>query len=181
MAVGPPEAWCWQILRERRWPKGVVCAYCHTGRVERHRQCGRAFHYRCRSCRRIFSDRTATPFGGTKIPLSAWFLAISLIGADSERRPPSMELAEILQVSFKTARRMRRTLLALREDPFIRSIRARMILWMNERERGNGDPSLGERNGDPGSDEPVERNGGLFRLPEKTTTIFPTVSFPLFE
>jgi len=127
MAAGPPEAWCWQVLRERRWPKGVVCAYCHAGRVERHRQCGPAAHYRCRRCRRMFSDLTGTPFEKTKAPLSAWFVAIDLM--QSEASIPVGRLAQMISVNRKTGRMILKKVSAFGEDPLIRSIGVDLVLW----------------------------------------------------
>lgn len=126
MAAGPPEAWCWQILRARRWPKGVVCAYCHSGRVERHRQCGWAAHYRCRRCRRMFSDLTGTPFEKTRIPLSAWFVVIDRVL--SEASVPVGRLAQMISVNRKTGRMILKKVSAFREDPLIRLIGVDLLL-----------------------------------------------------
>lgn len=125
--VPPPEEWCWQVLREVRWPVGVICPHCGANRVNRHRRQGQARRYRCRACNRIFSDLAGTPFERTKVPLSSWFLAIDLIL--SKKRPELVEISEAAQVDFQTACRMRDKLLALREDPLIGSIGARLVLW----------------------------------------------------
>lgn len=122
-----PEEWCWQVLREVRWPVGVTCPHCSANRVNRHRRQGQAQRYRCRACNRIFSDLAATPFERTKASLSSWFLAIDLVL--SKERPGPREISETAQVDFQTACRMRNKLLALREDPLIGSIGARLVLW----------------------------------------------------
>lgn len=122
-----PEEWCWQTFREVRWPVGVTCPNCNVSRVKRHRRLEQARQYRCRACNRIFSDLTATPFERTKLPLSSWFLAIDLIL--SKERPGSKEISETAQVDFQTACRIRNKLPALREDPLVCSIGARVILW----------------------------------------------------
>lgn len=123
----PPEEWCWQVLREVRWPVGVICPHCRANRVNRHRRQGQARRYRCRACNRIFSDLAATPFERTKAPLSSWFLAIDLIL--SKERSRSREISETAEVDFQTACRMREKLLALRKDPLIYAICARLVLW----------------------------------------------------
>ncbi|MFQ5779150.1 MAG: hypothetical protein ACE5HN_00020 [Nitrospiria bacterium] len=122
----PSEAWCRRILRELRWGDQVFCLRCRET-ARRHRRQRQAWYYRCVRCRRVFSDLTGTPFEKTKIPLSAWFLAVILVR--SEEAPTSFELAQIMQVDLRTASRMKECLRALKEDPLIRSIETRMSLW----------------------------------------------------
>lgn len=127
MAI-PPEEWCWQTLRDLRWPMGVLCPRCGKG-ASRHYRRRHASYYRCRSCSRMFSDLTATPFEQTKAPLSTWFLAIGLIFSDDGERQTSFDLARRIRVDYRTACRMRTRLLGMWEDPLVCSIRARVVLW----------------------------------------------------
>lgn len=76
------EGACYNILRKRRWPDGIVrCPYCGqsgvTGpwTVPWERACHR---YHCYSCGREFNDLTGTIFNRSKFPLSAWFLVMYL-------------------------------------------------------------------------------------------------------
>ena len=128
MLAGPPEAWCWQILRKLQWSAGVFCPRC-GGKARRHYRRRYGSYYWCRGCHRMFSDLTATLFEQTRAPLSAWFVAISLLSPDSEEVPTCFELARILRVDFHTAYRIRIRLLAVQEDPLICSIRTDMFLW----------------------------------------------------
>jgi transposase-like protein len=74
---------CYDMLRKNRWPNGIVhCPYCGqkgvTGpwAVPWERAC---YRYHCYSCGKQFNDRTGTIFEGSKLPLSAWFLAMYLV------------------------------------------------------------------------------------------------------
>lgn len=132
----PPESWCWDAVRELRWPGRVQCPHCYGKSVTRHRISGYARHYRCRMCRAIFSDLTGSPFHRTRINLSLWFAAIRILLSDD--RFTARGLARALGVDLKTGRRMRRILVPLRHDPLIRAIGARTLSWtMN----GAGQPA----------------------------------------
>ncbi|NKE72814.1 transposase [Candidatus Manganitrophus noduliformans] len=115
----PPEAWCWQTFRAIRWGGRVFCPCCGE-KARRHCRRGEAYCYWCRNCNRIFSDLTGTPFEGTKVPLSTWFMAIDLLG--SEREITVNGLAHLAGIDRNTARIMKKKLEGLRDDPLIRSI-----------------------------------------------------------
>lgn len=126
MSSDLPEDWCWKTLRELRWPVRVLCPWCGS-RAGRHRCRGHTRAYRCRGCRRIFSDITGTPFEGSCLPLEAMFQAIDHLR--SHDRLTVSGLARSIGVDRKTARRMKRRLWPLREDPFIRSIALSILCW----------------------------------------------------
>ena len=69
---------CYKQLQ--RWPDGVVrCPFCGQDNIAGpwHTPWQKACHrYRCRTCGKSFNDRTGTLFEGSKLPLSAWFLAM---------------------------------------------------------------------------------------------------------
>ena len=74
---------CYETLRQRRWPDGVVrCPYCGQADIAGPWPTpweAACYRYRCRTCGKAFNDRTGTVFAGSKLPLSAWFLAMFLV------------------------------------------------------------------------------------------------------
>lgn len=97
---------CYEQLRQLRWPDGVVrCPYCGQDDIAGpwatpwEKACRR---YRCRACGKAFNDRTGTIFEGSKLPLSAWFLAMFLI----ELGKPIAEIARELPCDYHTAHRL---------------------------------------------------------------------------
>lgn len=126
MTTRPPEAWCWQTFRALHWGSRVFCPYCRE-KARRHCRRGEAYCYWCRSCNRMFSDFTGTPFEGTKVPLSTWFVAIDLLG--SEKRITVNGLAHVAEIDRNTARIMKNKLEGLRADPLIRSIGVDLFCW----------------------------------------------------
>ena len=58
--------------------------------------------YRCRTCGKSFNDRTGTLFEGSKLPLSAWFLAMFLV----ELGKTIAEIAKELPCDYHTAHRL---------------------------------------------------------------------------
>jgi hypothetical protein len=69
----------YEMVRQLRWPDGVRCARCDSGKVvkqgrdetEPQRQ-----RYACRSCDRRFDDLTDTIFAGHHQPLRVWVLVL---------------------------------------------------------------------------------------------------------
>ncbi|PZO17602.1 MAG: hypothetical protein DCF25_10925 [Leptolyngbya foveolarum] len=68
------DAKCYEIVRQMRWPEGVICVACGSGAVTKrgkhsshpHRQ-----RYRCGECERQFDDLTGSLFEGRHQPLGA--------------------------------------------------------------------------------------------------------------
>src|SRR5688572_28205898 len=79
------EAKCYEVIRQLRWPDGVVCLQCRgTGVVrnghddrERHRQ-----RYLCKTCRHRFDDLTGTVLAGHHQPVSTWILGSYVRGVN---------------------------------------------------------------------------------------------------
>lgn len=89
---------CVEALRQARWPNGFRCPacrypYCSVIRTRKHPL------YVCSSCRHQTSVTAGTVMHGTRTPLRYWFRAMQWIGEEST----SVELAEILGVTYKTA------------------------------------------------------------------------------
>ena len=96
------EAKAYQLLREHRWADGVRCPYCQQANPAGPwptPHLPACYRYQCRACRRFFSDRTATLFEGTKLPLSAWLLAAYLV----ELGHATAEIARELPCDYHTA------------------------------------------------------------------------------
>lgn len=95
------EAACADAVRQARWPGGFSCP-----------GCGRAAHcvivsggrslFQCHACHRQTSVTAGTLFGGTKLPLTTWFLAIYLI-SQAKTGMSALELKRHIGVSYPTA------------------------------------------------------------------------------
>lgn len=94
------EAACERRLMEERWPGGWECPRCGC---RTHTTVGSRRHMRqCTRCRLQFSLTKGTAMEGSKLPLTAWFLAFFLV-ARSKRGISALELARDLGVCEKTA------------------------------------------------------------------------------
>jgi transposase-like protein len=90
------EAKCYEVIRQLRWPDGVVCLQCRgTGVVrnghddrERDRQ-----RYLCKTCRYRFDDLTGTVLAGHHQPVSTWVLGSYLMGVNLSNRQIAHELS----------------------------------------------------------------------------------------
>src|SRR6185437_5942565 len=77
---------CFAFLEKQRWPDGVRCSACGCDRISRiTRQTPsknkRAALYQCLepTCKEQFSVTSGTIFHGSRVPLSKWFMAVSLV------------------------------------------------------------------------------------------------------
>src|ERR687889_422146 len=91
------EAKCYDVIRQLRWPEGVICLHCRgTGVVrnghddrERSRQ-----RYLCKTCKHRFDDLTGTVLAGHHQPVSTWILGSYFIGVNLSNRQIAQELCE---------------------------------------------------------------------------------------
>ncbi len=90
---------CYNYLYEARFGNGLYCPHCHNKKVYSFSD-GKTF--KCSKCRKRFNIRTNTLFGGSKISLKKWFLAMYLL-ASNKKGISSIQLAEQLGVTQKTA------------------------------------------------------------------------------
>jgi transposase-like protein len=89
------EAKCYEIIRQLRWPDGVVCLHCRGTAVvrnghddrERSRQ-----RYLCRTCQYRFDDLTGTVLAGHHQPVSTWILSSYFMGVNLSNRQIAHEL-----------------------------------------------------------------------------------------
>lgn len=104
------EGKCVEVLREERWPDGVIrCPFCNSSDISTLGKY-KCFYrrYKCHSCSkeagqtRTFNDKTGTIYEDSKLSITKWFYAISLL----RNKVSDMELSRELQVDYNTARRM---------------------------------------------------------------------------
>src|ERR671917_82391 len=89
------EAKCYEVIRQLRWPDGVVCLHCRGTAVvrnghddrERHRQ-----RYLCKACKYRFDDLTGTVLAGHHQPVSTWILGSYFMGVNLSNRQIAQEL-----------------------------------------------------------------------------------------
>ena len=93
------ERQCVDYLIGLRWPEGVACVYCASGKVY-YRSYGNGL--KCRCCNKSFTVTTGTIFHSTKLPLSKWFLAIAQILA-AKKGLSSLQLSRTIKVNKNTA------------------------------------------------------------------------------
>lgn len=106
------EQQCLDALLQWRWPNGFVCPAC--GHDQCHRLARRDLH-QCNRCRRQTSVTARTLLASTKLPLTAWFYALYMVGQGGQAST-SIELSRALQISYYAARRLRLNVLQLLND-----------------------------------------------------------------
>ena len=90
---------CREVLAELRWPDGVKCPRCETGR---HAYDSDRYVWDCYSCGYQFSALSGTIFHDTKLPLQKWFLAVFLM-VEARKGINASQMKRALGVSYKTA------------------------------------------------------------------------------
>lgn len=101
---------CFAFLEKQRWPDGVRCAVCgnnHISRITRKSDTKnvRKNLYQCLepTCKQQFSVTSGTIFHDSRIPLSKWFMAISLV-MDAKKGISAKQLQQHLGLgSYQTA------------------------------------------------------------------------------
>ena len=86
---------------KQRWPKGVQCAHCESGNVERYGG-HPTMPFHCRACRKFFSTKTNSVLHGSKLGYRVWALAIYMLTTNI-KGTASMKLHRDLGVTQKTA------------------------------------------------------------------------------
>lgn len=107
METFPTQEDCIAYLERLRWHGSPECPQCESTDVRRRNEqaIGRIGRYNCYECKSTFKVTHGTLFGGTKIPLQKWFLAISLM-ANAKKSLSSCQLSRYLGVKQKTCWRM---------------------------------------------------------------------------
>ena len=90
------------LLETVRWPRGVRCPGCGSGRVTARRG-RRAGEFRCRACVTDFTVRTGTPLAHSRAGHAQWLRAIAAMPGD----PAGVTVfGQLVGVSRPTARYM---------------------------------------------------------------------------
>src|SRR5450830_1798030 len=95
---GTPEE-CRKRLEELRWPNGVKCPRCQSGKISRIRE---RHQFDCGPCSYQFSVTAGTLFNDTHLPLSTWLAAVCLM-CEGRNGVSANQLKRTLGVSYKTA------------------------------------------------------------------------------
>ena len=90
------DAKCFELVRQTRWPRGVVCPRCGAGNVvrnghddtQRQRQ-----RYTCKGCQFRFDDLSGTVLAGRHQPLRMWILCLYFMGLNLSNRQIAGELS----------------------------------------------------------------------------------------
>jgi len=99
---------CLEYLAKLRWPDGVRCVTCGTKEVRQYssltkKQPSRKI-YQCQepTCKQQFTATAGTIFHDTHMPLTKWFLALSII-VDAKKGVAAKQLQRHLKCSYKAA------------------------------------------------------------------------------
>ena len=85
----------------RRWPDGVRCPACESGRIAA-RRTRKPQPFRCRDCRIDFSVKTGTVMHSSNLPLRKWLIALFHV-LGSRKGTSALQLAVLLKVKHGTA------------------------------------------------------------------------------
>lgn len=88
------------FFTKKRWGDNVVCPYC---RGEIIYKVSGLQPYKCRNCKRKFTEKTGTVMERSHLPVHTWLLAMHLI-ATARNNLSSASLAHELKVQPATAR-----------------------------------------------------------------------------
>ena len=103
---------CIRYLESKRWGSKPTCPYCGSSR---HSIRKNEFRYNCNRCRRSYSVLIGTLFESTKLPLTKWFVAITLI-LNAKKGISSLQLGRDIGVNRKTAWYLQKRIRTAMED-----------------------------------------------------------------
>jgi transposase-like protein len=90
---------CRAAIEHLRWPDGVRCPACQSGKISR---IVARNQFDCDSCRYQFSATAGTIFHDTHLPLHKWFLAAYLM-CESKKGVPALQMQRMLNTTYRTA------------------------------------------------------------------------------
>lgn len=95
---------CVELLREIRWPDGtVICPRCNSADINHFSKYKEHYNrWKCNNCKKTFNEKTETIFAESKLAITKWFYAISLMRNKSSNN----NLANELNVDQNTASRI---------------------------------------------------------------------------
>lgn len=99
---------CLEYLAALRWPGGVRCVTCGTDKVRQYtsptKKQSRRKIYQCQepTCKQQFTATAGTIFHDTHMPLTKWFMALSII-VDAKKGVSALQLQRHLNCGYKAA------------------------------------------------------------------------------
>lgn len=93
------DAKCRKTLEHLRWPDGVTCPACKSGKISR---IVARNQFDCDSCRYQFSATSGTIFHDTHLPLHKWFLATYLL-CESKKGMAALQMKRMLKTTYRTS------------------------------------------------------------------------------
>src|SRR5258708_39867379 len=114
---------CLAYLEKARWPHGVQCVKCDGARISKittkaskrskpyvSKRTGKASDhviparslYQCLDCGEQFTAKSGTLFNDSHIPLTKWFLAVTLV-TNAKKGMSAKQMQRDLKVSYQTA------------------------------------------------------------------------------
>lgn len=109
---GTDEA-CLELLRQLRWPNGIICKKCR--RVRKHYKITRRPAYACDVCGSHVYPMAGTIFEHSSTKLHKWFHAMFLMG-NTRCGIPAKQLERDIGVTYKTAWRMFRQIRSMLDE-----------------------------------------------------------------
>jgi transposase-like protein len=94
-------------IKEIKFFKGEICPRCNKSHIIKYGKRYDRQRYKCKTCGKIFDERTSSVISSTKLPLETWFRYINLLVNKATIR----KCAEELHISVKTSFFMRHRIL----------------------------------------------------------------------
>jgi DNA-binding SARP family transcriptional activator/transposase-like protein len=114
---------CYELLRQTRWPEGVVCLKCGGDNLRPHGNVEQSAEHRywCRDCKKTFSDRTGTVFAYRNLPMDKMFQAIKGISDGSIAN--SKTLAQAIDIHPNSATKLFKDFSkAIKKDALVKAL-----------------------------------------------------------
>jgi len=96
----PNQQACLDYLSKKRWGNLVVCPYCGSIKVYKHKE-KNITRFQCDDCHKSFTSTVGTIFHNSHIPLQKWFLVISLM-LNAKKGVSSCQIARDLEMRQAT-------------------------------------------------------------------------------
>jgi transposase-like protein len=148
-------------LEKVRWDGRPICPYCKSEKTCIHASKDKSMpRWQCESCHRAFSATVGTIFHHTHLPLSTWFLALTIM-LNAKKNVSNAQLARDLGLPYKTAWSLA---LRIREAMLSDPEQKRLFLGIVEMDETyfGGKPRRGNKRVD---DRPSKRGRGTKKTP----------------
>lgn len=109
----PTDESCLEEIKRIKFPKGIYCIICK--KTTRHYKVTKRLSYSCKLCRNHISPLSGTLFEKSSTPLRLWFLTLFLM-TQTRDGLSSKQLQRELEVTYKTAWRMKKNIRQLMEQ-----------------------------------------------------------------